>query len=123
VHPFVASFLGRINRLQRDARAIERQTINFGGHEMACHVDGNHQTDILVRPEDIEVGLIQPEWGEATVMRRTFLGERVHLLLDVKEQSELFADVDKDHPARVGDKVGVRIHPNRLMPCLQTDPR
>jgi putative spermidine/putrescine transport system ATP-binding protein len=122
VHPFVASFLGRINRLQRDARAIDRQILNFGGHEMACPVYGNHQTNILVRPEDIEVGLIQPEWGAATVIRRTFLGERVHLLLDVKDQSELFADVDKDHPARVGDKVGVRIHPNRLMPCLQTDP-
>ena len=121
VHPFVASFLGRINRLQRDSRAIDRHILNFGGHEMPCPVDGNHQTDILVRPEDIEVGLIQPEWGEATVMRRTFLGERVHLLLDVKGQSELFADVDKDHPARVGDKVGVRIHPNRLMPCLKTD--
>jgi putative spermidine/putrescine transport system ATP-binding protein len=121
VHPFVASFLGRINRLHRDALAVERQILNFGGHEMACPVDGSHQTDILVRPEDIEVGHIQPEWGEATVMRRTFLGERVHLILDVKEQSQLFADVDKDHPARVGDKVGVRIHPNRLMPCLQTD--
>jgi putative spermidine/putrescine transport system ATP-binding protein len=121
VHPFVASFLGRINRLHRDALAVERQILNFGGHEMACPVDGSHQTDILVRPEDIEVGHIQPEWGEATVMRRTFLGERVHLLLDVKDQSELFADVDKDHPARVGDKVGVRIHPNRLMPCLKTD--
>jgi len=123
VHPFVASFLGRINRLHRDALAVERQILNFGGHEMACPVDGSHQTDILVRPEDIEVGHIQPEWGEATVMRRTFLGERVHLILDVKEQSQLFADVDKDHPARVGDKVGVRIHPNRLMPCLQTDPQ
>lgn len=121
VHPFVASFLGRINRLHRDALAVERQILNFGGHEMACPVDGSHQTDILVRPEDIEVGHIQPEWGEATVMRRTFLGERVHLILDVKEQSQLFADVDKDHPARVGDKVGVRIHPNRLMPCLKTD--
>ena len=121
VHPFVASFLGRINRLHRDALAVERQILNFGGHEMACPVDGSHQTDILVRPEDIEVGHIQPEWGEATVMRRTFLGERVHLILDVKEQSQLFADVDKDHPARVGDKVGVRIQPNRLMPCLKTD--
>ncbi len=121
VHPFVASFLGRINRLHRDALAVERQILNFGGHEMACPVDGSHQTDILVRPEDIEVGHIQPEWGEATVMRRTFLGERVHLILDVKGQSQLFADVDKDHPARVGDKVGVRIHPNRLMPCLKTD--
>lgn len=122
-HPFVASFLGRINRLKRDAGAIERQILNFGGYEIACPVDGSKHTDMLVRPEDIEVGLIQPEWGEATVMRRSFLGERVHLILDVKEQSELFADVDRDHPARVGDKVGVRIRPYRLMPCLETVPQ
>ena len=49
---------------------------------------------MLVRPEDIEVGMVQTGWGEATVTRRSFLGERVHLTLNVKDQSELFADVD-----------------------------
>jgi putative spermidine/putrescine transport system ATP-binding protein len=75
---------------------------------------------MLVRPEDIEVGMVQTGWGEATVTRRSFLGERVHLTLNVKDQSELFADVDRDHAAQLGHKVGVRIRPNRLMPCLES---
>lgn len=119
-HPFVASFLGRINRLYRDEAALRRHILNFGGYEVACPSDWSSHTDMLVRPEDIEVGPIQLEWGEATVVRRSFLGERVHLVLGFKDQPELFADVDRDHPARIGEKVGVRIRPNRLMPCLQT---
>lgn len=122
-HPFVASFLGRINRLQRDDEARNRQILNFGGYALACPADWSNHADMLVRPEDIEVGHIQPEWGEAIVMRRTFLGERVHLMLALKDQPEQFADVCKDHPAQVGDNVGVRIRPNRLMPCLEHLPQ
>lgn len=119
-HPFVASFLGRINRLQRDEVARHRNILHFGGQEHDCLVEWSHHAEMLVRPEDIEVGPIQPAWGVATVIRRHFLGERVHLVLDLKDQSDMFADVDRDHPARVGDQVGVRIRPGRLMPCLDT---
>ena len=52
-HPFVAAFLGRVNRLQRDESARARQVLPLGGIELlspaACAAD----TVLLVRPEDI----------------------------------------------------------------------
>ena len=122
-HPFVASFLGRVNRLLRDESARHRNIIYFGGKEIICQAQFSDQTELLVRPEDIEVkstvsGHTLPEWGEAIVKRRHFLGDRVHLLLALSDQPELFADVGRDHPACVGDKVNVRIRTDRLMPYL-----
>jgi len=38
-HPFVASFLGRINRLQRDEVARHRNILHFGGQEHDCLVE------------------------------------------------------------------------------------
>jgi putative spermidine/putrescine transport system ATP-binding protein len=119
-HPFVASFLGRVNRLQRDEAARERHVLSFGGKDHSCPTEWSVHADMLVRPEDIEVGPLQDSWGRAKVVRRSFLGERVHLTLAMDDQPELFADVDRDHPARAGDPVGVRIRPGRLMPCLDT---
>ena len=119
-HPFVASFLGRVNRLQRDDAARARHVLPFGGHEHACDTGWSDHAALLVRPEDIEVGPVTGEWGQATVSRRSFLGERVGLALALDDQGQVFADVDRDHPAQVGDRVGVRIRPGRLMPCLET---
>lgn len=117
-HPFVASFLGRVNRLQRDDAARAGNRLQLGGLEHSCDPQWSHCSELLVRPEDVEIGPVESAWGEATVVRRSFLGERVHLLLSLEDQSELFADVDRDHPARVGERVGVRIRPGRLMPSL-----
>ena len=117
-HPFVASFLGRVNRLQRDAAARAGHLLSFGGQACPCPTEWSEHAEMLVRPEDIEVGPLQSGWGQATVVRRSFLGERVHLTLALQDQAELFADVDRDHPALAGERVGVRIRPGRLMPCL-----
>jgi putative spermidine/putrescine transport system ATP-binding protein len=122
-HPFVASFLGRVNRLLRDENARKRNIINFAGKEIIFQSEFSNYAELLVRPEDIEVASTEvvhttSEWGEAVVTRRHFLGDRVHLLLALSDQPELSADVDRDHPARVGDRVGVRIRTDRLMPCL-----
>ncbi len=117
-HPFVASFLGRVNRLQRNAEAQAQSALHFGGQSQACDAQWAAHAEMLVRPEDIEVGSVLPGWGQATVTRRSFLGERVHLALALEDQPDMFADVDRDHAARVGDRVGVRIRHGRLMPSL-----
>ena len=74
-----------------------------------------------VRPEDIEVRAATSGagWGQAQVTRRSFLGDRVQLTLALADQAPLCADVARDHPARAGDTVAVRIAPERLMPCLE----
>ncbi len=117
-HPFVASFLGRVNRLQRSGDAQAHNTVHVGGLGQACDAQWASMSELLVRPEDIEVGPMDPDWGLATVTRRSFLGERVHLQLALQDQPDMFADVDRDHSARVGDRVGVRIRQGRLMPSL-----
>jgi len=117
-HPFVASFLGRVNRLRTDAGG---HGVHLGGQPQAYPVgmtSAPQPAELLVRPEDIDVGAVQTAWGEATVLRRRFLGERVHLTLALADQPDLHADVDRDHPAQVGDRVGVRVRDGRLMPCL-----
>ncbi len=121
-HPFVAAFLGRVNRLQRDEAARQRQMLPLGGIEIPCPVACAADTTLLVRPEDIEVQPGQPGgegWGRAEVLRRSFLGERVQLTLAVAGQNLLQADVARDHPARHGESVAIRIRPECLMPSQE----
>ena len=119
-HPFVAQFLGRVNRLQRDAAASAQAVLMLGGLPLPCPAAVQAHTALLVRPEDIEVSALQTGWGQAEVTRRSFLGDRVQLVLTLADQPPLMADVPRDHPARTGDTVGVRIAPERLMPCHET---
>ena len=119
-HPFVAAFLGRVNRLQRDAAAQARHVLPLGGIELVCPNAWGAHTALLVRPEDIEVGAVAEGVGQAVVQRRSFLGDRVQLTLALHDQLTLQAEVPRDHPALVGDMVGIRIAPERLMPCEES---
>ncbi len=116
-HPFVASFLGRVNRLAQHTTG-RHSCIDLGGLELP--VPAGPACDAwLVRPEDVEVEptvLGQPGWGHADVTHRSFLGDRVQLTLEVPGQAPLRADVARDHAARAGDTVAIRIAPHRLMP-------
>jgi putative spermidine/putrescine transport system ATP-binding protein len=114
-HPFVAEFLGRVNRLERAADAIADGVLRVGGAVLACPDEWKAQKTLLVRPEDIQVGAPQPGWGEARVEHRSFLGDRVQLRLHTAEQPPLIADVGRDAGFRPGDSVGIRIDPGRLM--------
>ena len=118
-HPFVAEFLGRVNRLERAADAIAQGVVRLGGSYLPCPAPWQRHATLLVRPEDIEVSAPPPDdtpgWGRATVERRTFLGDRVQLHLRVQDQPVLVADVGRDNPFEPGDAVGLRIPAERLM--------
>lgn len=115
-HPFVATFLGRVNQLQRSEEARLRCVLSLGGWELPCAPGLQDMATVLVRPEDIQVGPAQPGWGQAQVVRRSFLGDRVQLTLQVPEQALINADVSRDHHAQAGETVGIYIAPERLMP-------
>jgi putative spermidine/putrescine transport system ATP-binding protein len=119
-HPFVAEFLGRVNRLERAADAVTQGVVRLGGSNLPCPGAWQSHATLLVRPEDIEVGAPQPDWGVATVERRTVLGDRVQLHLRLQDQPVLVADVGRDNPFGPGDAVGLRIHPERLMTSQET---
>ncbi len=114
-HPFVAEFLGRVNRLERAADAMAEGVVRLGGCALPCPPGWHGHAMLLARPEDIEVGAPQLGWGRATVGRRTFLGDRVQLQLQTQDQPPIVADVGRDTPFAPGDEVGLRIPPDRLM--------
>ncbi|HEY0201372.1 MAG TPA: ABC transporter ATP-binding protein, partial [Burkholderiaceae bacterium] len=102
-HPFVAEFLGRVNRLQRPPYALEDGLVPLGGAQIACPAPLRGHAALLVRPEDIELGAPRPGWGLAQVTRRTFLGDRVQLRLHVEGQPPLLAEAGRDSALRAGD--------------------
>ena len=118
-HPFVATFLGRANHLQRDAAARQHNRIAIGGLTLTCPPDWQEHERFLLRPEDIEVGVPASDWGRATVLRRSFMGDRVQLTLETIDQPPLLADVARDHRAQAGDTVGLRVAAERLMPYAE----
>lgn len=118
-HPFVAEFLGRVNVLRREPEAIAEGVMRFGGTSVACPEKWAAHSALLVRPEDIQLGEQRPGWGTAVVEQRVFLGERVQLRLRAESQPMLLAEVARDSTIRPGDRVGIWIEPQRLMPCAE----
>ena len=129
-HPFVAEFLGRVNRVPRDEEARAAGLIRIGDARWPCPAALRENVALLVRPEDIHVNAAQAGGARMTVARRVFLGERVQLHLtthaagypadsgDVGGQT-LLAEVDRDHAVRRGDVVDVSIAPERWMPWFE----
>lgn len=118
-HPFVAEFLGRVNRLQRQAGGLP-----LGVVQLPCPPTLDGHTTLLVRPEDVQVCVGVPTgpapqgvpWGQARVLQRSFLGDRVHLRLAVDGQPQpIVSDQSRDCPAQAGDTVAITIDPARLM--------
>ena len=119
-HPFVATFLGRVNRIERSNAHFAENLVSLGGLLQPCPAGLVQQKAFLIRPEDIEVSTCGLGWGKAVVAHRSFLGDRVQLTLDAGEQGLLRADVGRDHAARAGDAVGIRVQPGRLLPSHET---
>ncbi|WP_367065801.1 ABC transporter ATP-binding protein [Oryzisolibacter sp. LB2S] len=121
-HPFVAEFLGRVNRIERSPESLARGVLTIGGATLACPPALN-QGALLVRPEDIQIGPRQDGWGVARVTQRCFLGDRVQLRLQADGvPGTLLADVARDAPYRDGDEVGIHIDPQRLMSTAEVTP-
>ena len=114
-HPFLAEFLGRVNRVARDDAARATGRVRLADADWPCPPALLGCQALLVRPDDVLVG--EPGEGAATmrVARRVFLGDRVQLHLS-GAAVPLTAETHRDSPAAVGDTVGVRIAPERWMP-------
>jgi putative spermidine/putrescine transport system ATP-binding protein len=121
-HPFVAEFLGRVNRLQRPPQARADGVVSVGGLRLPCPLRWSSHEAVLVRPEDVQVVSPEAGLGVATVTTRVFLGDKVQLTLATNDQEALLSEVARDSAVRAGDVVGVAIDPSRLLPCKE-DPR
>ena len=121
-HPFVTEFLGRVNRIERDAPSRASGEIRLGAATWACPANLGDSAAVLVRPEDVRIGPAGGDGVPMTVARRVFLGERVQLHLraaDSPDAAALIAEVDRDHAVRHGETVGVTIAAERWMPWYE----
>jgi len=116
VHPFVAEFLGRVNRLVRTAQERQLGMLQLGAQRIACPQLGEC-AELLLRPEDIPLSPALDGQG-LTVTRRVFLGERVQLHLALPgEGCTLVCDAPKDSPFQAGDRVQPQVQAHHLLPA------
>ncbi len=116
-HPFVAQFLGRVNRIEREKSDLSDGMISFGNVALACPEHLKPHPAVLLRPEDICIGDVLDGLPSAIVERRVFLGDRVQLQLKTPNQQMLMAELPGDTHFREGDAVGMRIDPTRFLPA------
>jgi putative spermidine/putrescine transport system ATP-binding protein len=121
-HPFVAEFLGRVNRLMRGDDALAAGCVALGDARLPCPPDLLGERTLLVRPEDVVVTAAQGDGPRGTVQQRIFLGDRLHLRIAVAGQGLLLADAPRDAGFRAGDPVGLRIDPASLMRTSESTP-
>jgi len=115
-HPFVAEFLGRVNRIACDDAARAAGQIRVGDAAWACPPALRQHPAVLVRPEDVIVGPPTGDGARMMVARRVFLGERVQLHLKASGDAGLIAEVSRDLAVTRGETVGVTIAEDRWMP-------
>lgn len=118
-HPFVAEFLGKVNKINRPDWAAGTEEIQLGGAAFRCPSSLKSQSAVLVRPEDVELGERQVGWGEGIVEQRIFLGDRVQFRIKVIDQDLLLVDAPRDSMITVGQVVGLNVHPSRFMPSSE----
>jgi len=114
-HKFVAEFLGRINALTRPVDEVSRHVIQLGGAQLSC--PGAYGTKILLRPEDIRLTQAAQSIPCGLVLQRQFLGDRVHVRVQLENQTPLLIDAPRDCKTVAGEQVGLLIDPLTFLPC------
>jgi iron(III) transport system ATP-binding protein len=105
-----ARFLGRLSLLEGAVRTGDRE-VTIGGCAIPATFGDPGPQKLAVRPESVEIG---EEGIEGTVLRSTFLGERVEVVVETA-----FGEIRADAPARgapaPGETVRVRIAEGRML--------
>jgi putative spermidine/putrescine transport system ATP-binding protein len=119
--PFVAEFVGAMNRLPGVLRAAGRVTVL--GTEVAADDPAGHavgaEVDVLVRPEAVEVRA--DPGGDARVVTRTFLGPVTRVTVALTDGTELLADAPSHlAPTAPGEPVTVRLAADRVLVADRT---
>jgi putative spermidine/putrescine transport system ATP-binding protein len=117
-HPFVASFLGRVNRLPlATIHGAQTPGIQIGDTWLAADRLGRmpKPRSAYVRPEDIGLQAAGDGIGHARVTSRTFLGDRARLVVTDRNGLTLQVDAPRDCPFAASDPILLHIDPERLM--------
>ncbi|HEY0485040.1 MAG TPA: ABC transporter ATP-binding protein [Mycobacteriales bacterium] len=111
--PFVAEFVGAMNRLP--GRLVAPGRVTVLGQELAADGDATGpDVDVLVRPEAVEIRA--DEAGEGRVVTRTFLGAVTRVTVAMTDGTELLADAPSHRaPTTPGAPVTVRLAADRVL--------
>ncbi|MET9978506.1 ABC transporter ATP-binding protein [Streptomyces microflavus] len=110
--PFVAEFVGTMNRLP--GRLTGDGSVQVAGASLPVDGDipaGRGAVDVLIRPESIGV-TADPE-GTATVVSSSFLGSVTRVLLDLPDGVAAKADLPSRDATELAPGVRVRVTPVR----------
>jgi putative spermidine/putrescine transport system ATP-binding protein len=123
---FVASFIGRPNRLQgRLAMDAEGPRAELpGGHrlpmERAEGLAAGDALDVVLRQEDLSIQLLKDAAGAGlpgTISLRSFVGARVQYVVALRGGGELIADTPTNGPQSglaAGDEVWLGVRPQHV---------
>ncbi|HEV7825001.1 MAG TPA: ABC transporter ATP-binding protein [Mycobacteriales bacterium] len=111
--PFVAEFVGAMNRLP--GRLVAPGRVRVLGQELAAEGSATGpDVDVLVRPEAVEVRA--DEAGEGRVVTRTFLGAVTRVTVALTDGTELLADAPSHRaPTTPGAPVTVRLAADHVL--------
>jgi len=122
--PFVAQFIGKINLLPAEVREVTEKKVmlrifkqNYRVSKGSHHFEPGQRVNVFIRPETVElVKTIDEDSLKASVVERSFLGEKVDYLLELDGHTIYATSYD---PLRHGtfslhQEVGVRFNPDAI---------
>ncbi len=122
--PFVAQFIGKINLLPSEVKRMTGEKVMLGIFKQTYpvskgsrHFEPGQRVNVFVRPETIElVNAIDENSLKASVMERSFLGEKVDYLLDLDGHPIYATSYDplRHETFSLHQEVGVRFNPDAI---------
>ena len=110
---FVADFIGESNII--DGIMLKDRLVQIGGQNFECVDEGfepNEPVDIVIRPEDVELG--PPETGQTTGTVTSIIFKGVHYEIQVESAIGINFMVQTTLCFPVGSFVGIRVIPDNF---------
>ena len=109
---FVADFIGESNII--DGLMVRDKLVQMYGRQFPC-LDGgfepNEPVDVVIRPEDIDIGPVEQGQLTGTVTNVTFKGMQYDIIVDFKGFKWLIQTTDHSPE---GTRIGIKIDPDGI---------
>ena len=110
---FVADFIGESNII--DGIMVRDRLVRIGGKDFECVDEGfeeNENVDVVIRPEDVELGSVEGGYITGDVVSIIFKG--VHYEIQVKSDIGITFMVQTTQNFPVGSHVGINVIPDNF---------
>lgn len=109
---FVADFIGESNIIQ--GKMLKDYTVEFAGHVFECldkDFNVNEDVDVVVRPEDVKLIVVEAAMFTGVVKSVTFKGVHYEMLV---ESYGVVWTIHNTQMAEVGSTIGMTLNPNDI---------